>query len=29
VVVGGPNGTKELIESPSLSDVQAAIDEVS
>jgi protein-disulfide isomerase len=29
VVVGGPNGTKELIESPSLEDVQAAIDEVS
>jgi protein-disulfide isomerase len=29
VVVGGPNGTKELIQSPSLADVQAAIDEVS
>jgi protein-disulfide isomerase len=28
VVVGGPNGTKQLIESPSLDDVQAAIDEV-
>jgi predicted DsbA family dithiol-disulfide isomerase len=28
VVVGGPNGTKQLIESPSLEDVQAAIDEV-
>ena len=29
VVVGGPNGTKQLIESPSLADVQAAIAEVS
>jgi protein-disulfide isomerase len=29
VVVGGPNGTRELIESPSLSDVQTAIAEVS
>jgi protein-disulfide isomerase len=29
VVVGGPNGTKELIQSPSLEDVQAAINEVS
>jgi protein-disulfide isomerase len=29
VVVGGPNGTRELIESPSLSEVQAAIAEVS
>jgi protein-disulfide isomerase len=29
VVVGGPNGTKELIQSPSLADVQGAIDEVS
>jgi protein-disulfide isomerase len=28
VVVGGPNGTKQLIESPSLEDVQAAIDQV-
>ena len=28
VVVGGPNGTKELIESPSLADVEAAIAEV-
>jgi hypothetical protein len=28
VVVGGMNGTKELIESPSLADVQAAIAEV-
>jgi len=28
VVVGGPNGTKELVESPSLADVQAAIAEV-
>ena len=28
VVVGGPNGTKQLIESPSLADVQAAIAEV-
>ena len=28
VVVGGSNGTKELIQSPSLGDVQAAIDEV-
>jgi protein-disulfide isomerase len=28
VVVGGPNGTKELIQSPSLADVQAAIAEV-
>jgi protein-disulfide isomerase len=29
VVVEGPNGTKQLIESPSLADVQAAIAEVS
>jgi protein-disulfide isomerase len=29
VVVGGPNGTKELVESPLLADVQAAIAEVS
>jgi protein-disulfide isomerase len=29
VVVGGPNGTKQLIQSPSLADVQAAIAEVS
>jgi protein-disulfide isomerase len=29
VVVGGPNGTQELIESPSLAEVQAAIAEVS
>ena len=29
VVVGGPNGTRELVESPSLSEVQAAIAEVS
>jgi protein-disulfide isomerase len=29
VVVGGPNGTKQLIDSPSLADVQAAIAEVS
>jgi protein-disulfide isomerase len=29
VVVGGPNGTKELVESPSLAEVQAAIAEVS
>jgi protein-disulfide isomerase len=29
VVVGGPNGTRELIESPTLSEVQAAIAEVS
>jgi protein-disulfide isomerase len=29
VVVGGPNGTKQLIESPSLAEVQAAITEVS
>ena len=29
VVVGGPNGTEQLIESPSLADVEAAIDEVS
>jgi protein-disulfide isomerase len=29
VVVGGPNGTKELIQSPSLADVQGAIGEVS
>jgi protein-disulfide isomerase len=29
VVVGGPNGTKQLEESPSLADVQAAIGEVS
>ena len=29
VGVGGPNGTRELIESPSLSEVQAAIAEVS
>jgi protein-disulfide isomerase len=28
VVVGGPNGTEQLIQSPSLADVQAAIDEV-
>jgi protein-disulfide isomerase len=28
VVVGGPNGTKELVESPSLAEVQAAITEV-
>jgi protein-disulfide isomerase len=28
VVVGGPNGTKELVESPSLAEVQAAIAEV-
>ena len=28
VVVGGPNGTRQLIESPSLADVQAAIAEV-
>jgi protein-disulfide isomerase len=28
VVVGGPNGSKQLIESPSLADVQAAISEV-
>jgi protein-disulfide isomerase len=28
VVVGGPNGTKQLIESPSLAEVQAAIAEV-
>ena len=28
VVVGGPNGTKQLIQSPSLADVQAAIAEV-
>jgi protein-disulfide isomerase len=28
VVVGGPNGTKQLIQSPSLADVQAAISEV-
>jgi hypothetical protein len=29
VVVGGPNGTKQLIQSPSLEDVQAAVSEVS
>jgi protein-disulfide isomerase len=29
VVVGGPNGSKQLIESPSLAEVQAAIREVS
>jgi hypothetical protein len=29
VVVGGPNGTKQLVQSPSLQDVQAAIEEVS
>jgi protein-disulfide isomerase len=29
VVVGGPNGTKQLIQSPSLADVQAAVSEVS
>ena len=29
VVVGGPNGTEELIQSPSLADVEAAIPEVS
>jgi protein-disulfide isomerase len=29
VVVGGPNGTQQLIESPSLAEVQAAIAEVS
>jgi protein-disulfide isomerase len=29
VVVGGPNGTEQLIQSPSLADVQAAIAEVS
>jgi protein-disulfide isomerase len=29
VVVGGPNGTKQLVESPSLAEVQAAIAEVS
>ncbi len=29
VVVGGPNGTKELIQSPSLEDIQSAISEVS
>jgi protein-disulfide isomerase len=29
VVVGGPNGTEELVESPSLAEVQAAIAEVS
>jgi protein-disulfide isomerase len=29
VVVGGPNGTRQLIESPSLADVQAAIAQVS
>jgi protein-disulfide isomerase len=29
VVVGGPNGTKQLEESPSLADVQAAVTEVS
>jgi protein-disulfide isomerase len=29
VVVGGPNGTKQLIDSPPLADVQAAIAEVS
>jgi len=29
VVVGGPNGTEQLIESPSLADVQAAIEKVS
>jgi protein-disulfide isomerase len=29
VVVGGPNGTKQLEESPSLEDVQAAVTEVS
>jgi protein-disulfide isomerase len=29
VVVGGPNGSKQLIDSPSLADVQAAIAEVS
>jgi protein-disulfide isomerase len=29
VVVGGPSGTKQLIESPSLAEVQAAIAEVS
>jgi protein-disulfide isomerase len=29
VVVGGPNGTEQLIQSPSLADVQAAITEVS
>jgi protein-disulfide isomerase len=29
VVVGGPNGTKQLFESPSLAEVQAAIAEVS
>jgi protein-disulfide isomerase len=29
VVVGGPNGTEQLIESPSLADVQAAIAKVS
>jgi len=28
VVVGGPNGSKQLIDSPSLADVQAAISEV-
>jgi protein-disulfide isomerase len=28
VVVGGPNGTKELVESPSIAEVQAAIAEV-
>jgi protein-disulfide isomerase len=29
VVVGGPNGTKQLVDSPSLAEVQAAIAEVS
>jgi protein-disulfide isomerase len=29
VVVGGPNGTEQLIESPSLEEVQAAVNEVS
>ena len=29
VVVGGPNGTRQLIESPSLAEVQAAIAAVS
>ncbi len=28
VVVGGPNGTEQLIQSPSLAEVQAAIAEV-
>jgi hypothetical protein len=29
VVVGGPNGTKQLIESPSLEEVTSAISQVS